>query len=116
MNDDVLFFQSPRDGHPMMLAIRPYRGGWRVVVEACDCSDDESCTALECTAILDAREMTRDLVDAGRADDVDVRSGGFARALERAARWLAREWRIADLAAEVDPRCMGRGRDCAGVR
>ena len=51
-------FQNPADGHPMIL--RAGRNG-RPVVEAADCSDTESCTALECRAILDARELTLEL-------------------------------------------------------
>lgn len=49
-----LFFQNPRDGHPMRLSIRSVRP----VVEACECDDTRSCAELDCRAIMDAQDMS----------------------------------------------------------
>lgn len=51
---DRYFFQSPNDGHPMMLVER----NGKPTVEACDCDDRQSCTELECAAVMDARGLT----------------------------------------------------------
>lgn len=91
-----IYFQSPCDGHPMVLIAR----GDRITVEACDCDDHQSCTELECRAILDAREMSRDLAAAGLSS-VDERRDSVVGHVNRAARYLAREYRAGDLAAEL---------------
>lgn len=94
----MYFFQNGRDGHPMMLMVEPTARV--VVVRSCPCDDDHDCADLQCDAILDAREMTAALRAAGRST-WDERRMSREGAEQRAARWLAREYRLEDLAADV---------------